>query len=151
MARKSGQRQAVVSLCAVMAWSLFVTPAAAMSAALHFGAPTKLSRMSFDVPAYPAAFFETSHIMHLESEKSIFARFIGSHRDLRSVAAIECTLDTDEDSSECEEQTTMRLRGGQRHRKSVWMMESLHLRRKGDRALRRQRVRDFLAPTAIVA
>jgi hypothetical protein len=105
-----------------------------MSAALHFGAPTKISRMSFDVSAYPAAFFEASHI---ESENTIFTRLIGSHRDLRSVASIECALETDEDSSECEERSTMRLRGGQRQRTPVWMMESLHQRRKEDNGLRR--------------
>jgi hypothetical protein len=137
MACKEGQRQAVAALCAVVAWSLFVTPAAAMSAALHFGAPTKISRMSFDVPAYPAAFFEASHIMHLESEHKTFTKFIGSHHDFRSVAAIECALETDEDSSECQERSTMRLRGGQRHRKPAWMMESLHQRREGKSTLRR--------------
>ena len=86
MACKAGQRQAVAALCAVMAWSLFVTPAAAMSAALHFRAPIKIWRMSFDIPDYSAAFFEASHIMHLENEHKTFPRFIGSHRDLRSVA-----------------------------------------------------------------
>ena len=134
MVRKVGQRHAVAALCTIMAWSLFVAPAAAMSAALHFGAPTKISRMSFDASAYPAAFFEASHI---ESENTMFTRLIGSHRDLHSVAAIECALETDEDSSECEERSTMRLRGGEHQRTPAWMMVSHHQRRKGYITLRR--------------
>jgi hypothetical protein len=137
MATKEGQRQAVAALCAVMTWSLLATPAAAMNAALNFRAPTKISRMSFDVTAYPAAFFEASHALQVESENKTLERFMGMHRDLRSVAAIERALDTDEDSSECEEPNTLRLRGGQSHGAPAWRMEPLHQRRKGGSALRR--------------
>ena len=95
-----------------MTWSLFATPATAMNAALRFGAPTKISRMSFDATAYPAAFFEASHMLQLESETKNSERSIASHHDLRSVTAIVA----DEDSSECEDRTTMRLLSGEHHR-----------------------------------
>jgi hypothetical protein len=99
-----------------MTWSLFATPAAAMDAALRFGAPTKISRMSFEVTDFPAAFFEASHNLQLESESKTLVRFVASHHDLRTVAAIECAIVTDEDSSECEAPSTMPLRCGQRLR-----------------------------------
>jgi len=111
MARKGGQRHAAAALCAAMAWSFFATPVAA-SAALHFGTPTKLSRMSFDVTAYPASFFEASYISR-NSENETLAKYMASHRAPRSVAAIECALATDEHK-------TIRLRGGERRR---WKME----------------------------
>jgi len=116
MAQKEGRRQAVAALCAVMTWSLFATPAAAMNAALRFGPPTKISRMSFDATAYPAIFFEASHMLQLESESKNCEGSIASHHDLRSVTAIGCAFVADDDSSECEERTTMRLHGGERHR-----------------------------------
>jgi len=138
MARKGG---AATALCAAMAWSFSATPVAAMSAALHFGTPTKLSRMSFDVTAYPAAFFEASYISRqLERDKrNENKKFMASHRAPcapRSVAAIECTLVTDlreypagaratndhmhgrrSPSTRTDEQKTIRLRGGARRSK----------------------------------
>ncbi|KAJ1474560.1 hypothetical protein T484DRAFT_1751548 [Baffinella frigidus] len=99
----AGHRQVVAALCAVVAWSLFAPTSC--SAALNFGAPTKLSRMSFDVADYSMTFFKASHtILPLNNKSS------ASHPHLRSVAAIQCALATDEDSSECEALNTMRLR-----------------------------------------
>mmetsp|Transcript_42470 Transcript_42470/g.101036 ORF Transcript_42470/g.101036 Transcript_42470/m.101036 type:complete len:136 (-) Transcript_42470:65-472(-) len=132
-----GQRQVVAALCAAMTWSLFATPAAAMNAALRFGAPAKISRMSFDATDYPAAFFEASHFLQLESAIGATARTSQRSCDLRSVAAIKCALVTDEASSECEERTAMRLRGGGYHRTPAWKGGSLHQRIPGDSALRR--------------
>ena len=112
---KGGQRLVAAALCAVMVWSLFATPAAAMSAALHFGTPTKLSRMSFDVTAYPASFFEASCISRQQSENETLANFMASHHPHQSVAALECALVNDE-------QKTIRLRGGDRRSKPAWKM-----------------------------
>jgi hypothetical protein len=120
-----------------MTWSLFATQAAAMSAALHFGAPTKISRMSFDVTAYPAAFFEASHMLQLENEDNIFERSIASHHDLHSVTAIGCAIVIDKDSSECEAPNTMRLRSRECHGRPARKVESLHRHRKGHSTLRR--------------
>ncbi|KAJ1495302.1 hypothetical protein T484DRAFT_1740985 [Baffinella frigidus] len=104
MARKEGQRQAVAALCAVMTWSLFATPAAALQRPVHAGLhrhlqlrdhfPTKLSRMSFEVTAYPAAFFEASHaVWHLESENETLAKSIASH-NARRHAQRGCAADS---------------------------------------------------------
>ncbi|KAJ1464609.1 hypothetical protein T484DRAFT_1829111 [Baffinella frigidus] len=104
MARTAGHRHAVAALCAAVAWSLLAKPAAAVN--VRFGAPTKLSRMSFDVTDLPAAFFEASHDIH-----QVQRRCLGRSRcDLRSVAAIKCAPVIDEDSSESEARNAMRLR-----------------------------------------
>ena len=115
MCCKGVQRLAAAVLCAVMVWSFFATPAAAMSAALHFGTPTKLSRMSFDVTAYPASFFEASCISRQQSENETLVNFMASHHLPPSVVAVECALVDDE-------QKTIRLRGGDRRSKPAWKM-----------------------------
>jgi hypothetical protein len=101
------------SQAAAALFMIFACVSMQQASAFCYSRPTKLTRMSFDVAAYPAVFFEmTRTIKHFHSDADMFALL--QSRDFRPFAEAKRRADapTDEDGSG--PRKARRLRGGLR-------------------------------------